>query len=229
MPADDGWRTHGQRQRRAVVTVQLSQAEILGQTRDLAGRLGVGVPDVVVGSAPGSAGAVLRLSGSAGAGGAGSAPLLPAGPRPVLTVDPPRLAGLPGEVWPVALAHPLAQLALGQPRRRKRRTTWAALLTAVLAVAAVVALSWPPPAWAWGAAVALAVAASVMTDLVTIRSFLYEADRKVAGVLGADKAIAFLRHLQAHSPPVPGWAGVAARALPSPARRASRLSGAGVR
>ncbi len=226
MPADGGKQTYVQRLRRADVAVQLSQAEILGQARDLAGRLGIGMPDVVIGSAPWSAGAVLRLGGSAGAGGAGSAPLLPSGSQPVLTVDPPRLAGLPGEVWPVALAHPLAQLALGQPRRRKRRTTWAALLTAVLAVAAVVALSWPPPAGAWAAAVALAVAVSVLTDLVTIRSFLYEADRKVAEVLGTDKTTAFLRHLQALSPAVPGWAGVAARALPSPAHRASRLGGA---
>jgi hypothetical protein len=196
--------------------------ELRGWVTDLAGRLGTTAPHLAIGNVPAwSLGAVLTLESAAGPGGR-RPPLRPGGPLPVLTVDPGRLAGLPAPVARASLAHPMAQIALDQPRRRKNRTTLAAILVGVLAIVAVVALSWPLPAWA--GAVVLAVAAAVLVDLLTVRSFLYEADRRVADALGAAAAAAFLDYLRAHPPEVTGWAAIAARALPSPARRASKLT-----
>jgi Zn-dependent protease with chaperone function len=201
--------------------------ELTAWVRDLAGRLGTTTPDVVIGNVPAwSSGAVLSLkttAGLAGPGGRRSAALLPGGPLPVLTVDPQRLAGLPAPVARACLAHPIAQFALGQPRRRKNRTTLAAVLAGGLAIAALAALSWPLPAWA--AAIALAVCAAVLVDLFTIRCFLYEADRRVTDVLGAGATAAFLEHLRAQPPQLTGWVSVAARTLPSPSRRARKLAG----
>jgi hypothetical protein len=191
--------------------------ELSGWVTDLAGRLGTTAPRLAIGDVPAwSLGAVLSLEPAAGPGGRGFPPL------PVLTVDPGRLASLPAQVARASLAHPMAQIALGQPRRRKNRTTLAAILVAVLAIVAVVALSWPLTAWA--GAVVLAVAAAVLVDLLTVRSFLYEADRRVTDALGMATAAAFLDYLRAHPPQVTGWAAVAARALPSPTRRARKLT-----
>lgn len=203
----------------------MSYEEIRGQVRDLAGRFGIEAPDIVMGSVPWRAGAVITLKSVGNVPGTGRGrpvPLLVGGPLPVFIVDPPLLAGMPGEERAAVLAHPLAQLALGQPWRRRRRTNLTAALISLTAVGVVAALSWPLPAWA--GAVALGVAGALLVDVATIRSFVYEADRSVAEVLGEDGLMAYLDHLQAHPPPVRGWLRAAVRVLPSPARRARRLS-----
>jgi hypothetical protein len=190
--------------------------EIRGQVRDLAGRLGIAGPDVVIATVSSPACAVLTASGRR------QASLVPGGAPPVLTVDSSCLAMLPGSARRAALAHPLAQLALDQPRRRKRRTNLAAALSAVAVLAVASALSWPLPAWT--AAIALAVAVATVVDVATIRAFLYEADHRVAGIVGAEGLTALLDHLQAHQPALGGWPGFASRMLPPPGRRAIRLS-----
>jgi hypothetical protein len=214
------------------VIVPPGPTDIRGRVADLAGRLGIAVPDIAAGNLPAwSAGVVLTLRADPMAGllraGRPAPFLLPGAPLLVLSVDPARLAGLPGDVQQAMLAHPLAQLALDQPRRRKKRVTLAAVLASGSAIAALEALSWPP-LLAWAGMAALGVLAAVLADLAAIRGFLYEADRRVADVVGPAAARTLLDHLQhpvrARPAGLRGWAGVAARALPSPARRARRLS-----
>lgn len=206
-----------------MAAVQPSPDQMRAQVIELASRFGCVPPGVVVGSTPAwSVGAVLTYKSQADTR---ERPLLlTGGPLPELTVDPSRLTRLPARVRLAALAFPLAQLNLDQPRRRKKRVTQGAALSGVPVIAAAVAWSWPP--WAWPAVVITLMTLAIVVHLVAIRMFVYEADRAVADVLGLDVASAFLDHLGEHPPQRGGLSGyvrVLAHFLPSPASRARRL------
>lgn len=202
--------------------------EITDRVAWLARRFGVAAPLVVLGTVPEySTAAVLRW------GTASPARTLPvpsgsergssAGARiPTLTIEPARLRRLAPAVRDGTLAFPLAGLALDQPGRSQRRVLVMGLAGAAICVAAYL---WSSLALVELIAVALPafIVVALTVELFAARRFTYQADRRVAELLGTPTMIATLEHLREHPPNVTGWRAMLARAAPSPARRLARL------